>query len=84
MKPCPFTLLPHNMLVLFFSLCLLSGLRKLEAFFGFLITVMAVSFGYEVHLTFNSAWQIHLCFILQGMNVTLILVATWLLNFSKW
>ena len=23
------------------------GLRKLEAFFGFLITVMAVSFGYE-------------------------------------
>ncbi|XP_015750918.1 PREDICTED: natural resistance-associated macrophage protein 2-like [Acropora digitifera] len=47
MKPCPFTLLPHDMLVLFFSLCLLSGLRKLEAFFGFLITVMAVSFGYE-------------------------------------
>ncbi len=25
-----------------------SGLRKLEAFFGFLITIMAVSFGYEV------------------------------------
>ncbi len=25
----------------------MSGLRKLEAFFGFLITVMAVSFGYE-------------------------------------
>lgn len=24
------------------------GLRKLEAFFGFLITVMAISFGYEV------------------------------------
>ena len=24
------------------------GLRKLEAFFGFLITVMAVTFGYEV------------------------------------
>jgi len=24
------------------------GLRKLEAFFGFLITVMALSFGYEV------------------------------------
>lgn len=26
----------------------LAGLRKLEAFFGFLITVMALSFGYEV------------------------------------
>ena len=78
MKPCPFTLLSHNMLVLFFSLCLLSGLRKLEAFFGFLITVMAVSFGYEVHLTFNSACQIHLlhfCFVLQGMSVTLILMS---------
>lgn len=24
------------------------GLRKLEAFFGFLITIMAVTFGYEV------------------------------------
>lgn len=24
------------------------GLRKLELFFGFLITVMAVTFGYEV------------------------------------
>ena len=24
------------------------GLRKLEAFFGFLITVMAVTFGYQV------------------------------------
>ena len=26
------------------------GLRKLEAFFGFLITVMAITFGYEVNL----------------------------------
>ena len=25
-----------------------SGLRKLEAFFGFLISVMAIAFGYEV------------------------------------
>lgn len=24
------------------------GLRKLEAFFGFLITIMALTFGYEV------------------------------------
>lgn len=31
-----------------YSLCPLAGLRKLEAFFGFLITVMALSFGYEV------------------------------------
>lgn len=31
-------------------LCLIVGLRKLEAFFGFLITVMAVSFGYEVSI----------------------------------
>ena len=30
---------------------LIIGLRKLEAFFGFLITIMAVSFGYEVSLT---------------------------------
>ena len=30
------------------SLFFMSGLRKLEAFFAFLITVMAVSFGYEV------------------------------------
>lgn len=27
------------------------GLRKLELLFGFLITVMAVSFGYEVRYT---------------------------------
>ena len=33
-----------------FSFLLLDkyGLRKLELFFGFLITAMAVSFGYEV------------------------------------
>uniref|UniRef100_A0A8C7CP23 Natural resistance-associated macrophage protein 2 n=1 Tax=Oncorhynchus kisutch TaxID=8019 RepID=A0A8C7CP23_ONCKI len=29
------------------------GLRKLEAFFGFLITIMAVSFGYEVRTSFS-------------------------------
>ena len=29
-------------------LFLLTGLRKLEAFFGFLITIMALTFGYEV------------------------------------
>lgn len=29
-------------------LFLLAGLRKLEAFFGFLITIMALTFGYEV------------------------------------
>ena len=34
-----------NFFHLFFSF---SGLRKLEAFFGFLISVMAISFGYEV------------------------------------
>ena len=32
----------------FLSLSFILGLRKLEAFFGFLITVMAISFGYEV------------------------------------
>ena len=31
------------------ELLFISGLRKLEAFFAFLITVMALSFGYEVH-----------------------------------
>lgn len=31
------------------------GLRKLELLFGFLITVMAVSFGYEVRMnSFNA------------------------------
>jgi len=29
------------------------GLRKLEFFFGFLITIMAVTFGYEVDLFQN-------------------------------
>ncbi len=28
------------------------GLRKLELFFGFLITVMAFTFGYEVSVSF--------------------------------
>lgn len=36
----------HVYHLLFFMLS--SGLRKLEAFFGALITVMAISFGYEV------------------------------------
>ncbi|XP_058432364.1 natural resistance-associated macrophage protein 2 isoform X3 [Marmota monax] len=31
------------------------GLRKLEAFFGFLITVMALTFGYEVDVCKNSS-----------------------------
>lgn len=41
-----------------------AGLRKLEAFFGFLITIMALSFGYEVrfghlkHLS-PSVWLHH-------------------------
>lgn len=30
------------------------GLRKLELLFGFLITVMAVTFGYEVEKLFSS------------------------------
>lgn len=34
----------------FFSL----GLRKLEAFFGFLITVMALTFGYEASIIGDS------------------------------
>lgn len=36
-----------------------SGLRKLEAFFGFLITVMALTFGYEASVTGYSLalWQ---------------------------
>uniref|UniRef100_A0A673NHX3 Solute carrier family 11 member 1 n=1 Tax=Sinocyclocheilus rhinocerous TaxID=307959 RepID=A0A673NHX3_9TELE len=34
------------------------GLRKLEAFFGFLITIMALSFGYEVHWSRPSgSWE---------------------------
>lgn len=31
-----------------FSFAVPLGLRKLEAFFGFLITIMALTFGYEV------------------------------------
>jgi len=38
---CSFKFFVH----VFFSF---SGLRKLEAFFGFLISVMAIAFGYEV------------------------------------
>lgn len=34
--------------LLFCSFALSLGLRKLEAFFGFLITIMALTFGYEV------------------------------------
>lgn len=39
------------LVVWFFWFCpfvLPLGLRKLEAFFGFLITIMALTFGYEV------------------------------------
>lgn len=32
-----------------------TGLRKLEAFFGLLITVMAITFGYEVQALNTSA-----------------------------
>ena len=35
-------------LLLFSPFALTLGLRKLEAFFGFLITIMALTFGYEV------------------------------------
>ena len=37
-------------------LSLLTGLRKLEAFFGFLITIMALTFGYEVYSPSLSAF----------------------------
>ena len=37
------------------------GLRKLEAFFGFLITVMAVTFGYQVgmlcYIVHKAGWD---------------------------
>ena len=40
-------------MIIWFWIIFILGLRKLEAFFGFLITVMAVSFGYEVrHMYF--------------------------------
>ena len=35
------------------------GLRKLEAFFGFLITIMALTFGYEVGSRTMSPHQGH-------------------------
>lgn len=38
-------LFPAQVIIYFY---ISAGLRKLEAFFGFLITVMAFSFGYEV------------------------------------
>lgn len=34
------------------------GLRKLELFFGLLISVMAVTFGYEVNL-FQNIFRLH-------------------------
>jgi natural resistance-associated macrophage protein len=33
------------------------GLRKLEAFFGLLITTMALSFGWEVNLTYLNSFS---------------------------
>ena len=45
-----------------------SGLRKLEAFFGLLITVMAITFGYEVLLLlFDSSFY---CFVFSFINTT--------------
>lgn len=38
--------MPYESYVAFYAVS--SGLRKLEAFFGVLITIMAISFGYEV------------------------------------
>lgn len=45
-----------------------SGLRKLEAFFGFLITIMALTFGYEASITglFVSFIIIIINFLKQG------------------
>ena len=44
------------------------GLRKLEAFFGFLITIMALTFGYEASITglFINYIIILLSFLKQG------------------
>lgn len=47
------------------SLLFFLGLRKLEAFFGFLITVMAISFGYEVK-PFLEMFCLNIC----GASVT--------------
>ena len=61
------------------------GLRKLEAFFGFLITVMAVTFGYEVcilflqlnyyHVADNvSRQQIHVWDVFSYLFLTLVML----------
>ena len=40
-----------------------SGLRKLEAFFGFLISVMAIAFGYEVCCVVVTLCSVMLCYV---------------------
>ena len=37
------------------------GLRKLELFFGFLITIMAITFGYEVYIFYFLKSQLSFC-----------------------
>ena len=56
-----------------FSFLLLDkyGLRKLELFFGFLITAMAVSFGYEV----KCLW--FLVRFLMRLDVTHVYICKW-------
>lgn len=57
------------------SLFFMSGLRKLEAFFAFLITVMAVSFGYEVWYTgFPLSWA---CYLIIACEQLVSVLFTW-------
>lgn len=48
------------------------GLRKLELFFGFLITVMALSFGYEVQYIRNvychKLYNAHLIILINSFS----------------
>lgn len=52
-----------------YSLYFLVGLRKLEAFFGFLITVMALSFGYEVKVGYDFQYNSTVCWVLVSARL---------------
>ena len=49
------------------------GLQKLEAFFGFLITIMALMFGYEASIT--TGWSLAVClFFISFLNKIFVLL----------
>ena len=57
----------------------IAGLRKLEAVFGMLITIMALTFGYEVIISYLHIF-VHLAFLDQYFATFLVNQRFWLLK----